>query len=233
MTDGLRADFANNPIYTPNLHEFFKKYGGYKFINAYSTANWTFASRMSFHTGLIPSKNGLWDITYGKHAARMENYLRSEVFKATNCTDDDFLLTKMKKAGYNTKYVGDERLWKLLYGSISHLYDTNSFYDYSFMQIRVWKQEKFKEPFFVFGYDFDGGHDPWGVFVRDKGPEIKGKEFMRQFFGEHPTAFRTQYIKSHQKDFSKSRLYQLYGDQVKQYDEKLKIFFEWFVESGL
>jgi len=228
MSDGLRGDFANNPDCTPNLHAFFEKYGGDKFTNAYSTTNWTFASMMSFHSGLLPSKNGMWDITYGKHAGRLEAR-EIEAFKATECVEDDFLLAKLKKTGYNTKYVGEHRMWTFLVASVNYLYDTNSFYDFQYMQMKTWREEKFKEPFFLFAYDQDGGHDPWGVFERDSQIAVKGVTFR----GDCLSAFQGNYIRSHKEEFPISRLYQLYGDQVRQYDKKLKEFLKWFVDSGL
>jgi arylsulfatase A-like enzyme len=226
VSDGLRADYGYNHM--PKTREFFEKYGGYKFTNCYATTNWTIASLMSIHTGMLPSNNGLWDISYGMHVARLSG--RGHLaFKAVNCLDEDFMLSKMKALGYTTQYLGVRRMWAFMKQTVNHLYDINTYYNWQFMHLDTWQNAEYKEPFFLFSYTTDGGHDPYGVSPR--GFEvIPGRG---RYDGQSNTCFSARYIENHRARFNRKRIDELMINQCRQYDDKMETFYKWFVDSGL
>jgi len=192
----------------------------------------------------------MWDITYGVHAVRLEAR-GTKSFKAVNCVDDDFLMAKLKKRGYIIKYIGDRRFQNFCKASWVHLCDTNTYYEFAFMQLDKWEKENFEKPFFVFSYDIDGGHDPWGALKRDCKADMvtyaeelkrftkamarlkRGGEEQKEMLQNNKLALRTNWIRHNPELFSTSRLFEMLGAQARQYDEKLGKFFEWFVDSGL
>ncbi len=226
VSDGLRADFGYKHM--PKTREFFEKYGGYKFTNCYSATNWTIASLMSIHTGMLPSNNGLWDISYGMHVARLSGR-GCLAFKAVNCEDEDFMLAKMKALGYTIQYLGVKRMWAFMKQTVNHLYDINDYYTWQFMHLDTWQKAEYKEPFFLFSYTTDGGHDPYGVTERGT-KKVKGKDMYN---GQSKTAFFGRFIGRNRSAFPKERVYKLMAGQVRQYDDKMGEFYKWFVDSGL
>lgn len=228
VSDAMRADFLYNENYTPNVHEFMTKYGGTKFMNAYSTSIWTHAVKMSILTGLLPSNNGLDDITYARHEwrAKVDPY---NAFKADRVSYDDFLVSKLRGKGYTTKYFGSKHTWRYLAHTAHHLDSKIILWDFLFFQLEKLKAESLDKPFYWMTWDNDAGHDPWGVFPRGTKADLKGKTYK----GDSQSAFRGTYVLHHPKEFPRERLMKLAGQQMQQYDLKLKDFFEWFVEMGL
>lgn len=230
ISDAMRADFLYNKSYSPHLHDFFTKYGGIKFMNAYSSSNWTQAVKMSILTGFLPSNNGLDDITYARHEwrAKKDPY---NAFKATKVSYDDFLVSKLKKKGYKTKYFGSKHTWRYLSHTAHHLDSEVILWDFLFFQLKKIKESYRAEnkPFYWMIWDNDAGHDPWGVFTRNTREDLGGLNFK----GDSKTAFRGTYVLHNPGLFPRERLMELAGLQMQQYDLKLKAFLEWFLELGL
>lgn len=228
VSDAMRPDFLYNEKYTPYAHKFFTKYGGVKFMNAYSTSIWTHAVKMSILTGLLPSNNGLDDITYARHEwlARTDRY---NAFKATKVLYDDFLVSRLQKKGYTTKYFGSKHTWRYMAYTAHHLDNKVVLWDYLFFQLEKLKNESLEKPFYWMTWDNDAGHDPWGTFPRNRKEDMKGAKYQ----GDSESAFRATYVLHHPQDFPRERLMKLAGAQMQQYDIKLKAFFEWFVEKEL
>ncbi len=230
VSDAMRADFLYNKDYSPHLHNFMTEYGGVKFMNAYSTSNWTHAVKMSILTGLLPSNNGLDDITYARHEwrAKKDPY---NAFKADKVSYDDFLVSKLRKKGYKTRYFGSKHTWRYLSHTAHHLDNEVVLWDFLFFQLHKLKEAYRAEdkPFYWMTWDNDAGHDPWGVFPRNTKADLKGETYK----GDSKTAFRGTYVLHNPGLFPKERLMKLAGLQMQQYDLKLKAFLEWFVETEL
>ena len=230
VSDAMRADFLYNKTYTPHLHDFFTEYGGIKFMNAYSSSIWTHAVKMSILTGYLPSNNGLDDITYTRHNWRAKNDPYN-AFKATKISYDDFLVSKLKKKGYTTKYFGSKHTWRYLSYTAHHLDSEVILWDFLFFQLHKLKEayQVEEKPFYWMTWDNDAGHDPWGVFPRNTKEDLKGQTYK----GDSTTAFRGSYVLHNPGAFPRERLVELAGKQMQQYDLKLKAFLEWFLEMGL
>lgn len=223
--DGWRADFANNPAYTPHLHDFFKKYGGHKFANAYSTTNWTWPALMSAFTGLLPVHHGCDDITYCKHEELQKK--ESDCLKARYCTKNDFLMTKLKERGYITKAFEDPIGEKYLRGTGQVFYDKMTVHQWNRFQLLTLTKEPVEKPFFYFVRTIDAAHPPWGRFSR----ESREAWEKARTAGEFPleTDARADPTK-----WSQSRLTKLLAEQNMQWDEEqLAKLFQWFVDVGL
>jgi len=227
-TDALRADLANDPTLMPCFHRFLSKYGGMKFMNAYSVATWTLPVQMSLYTGLLPYHNGLYDITYVKHLHRLLK--EHESLRAVKCSDDDFLITKLKKKGYVNKFFGGEYVWRYLAKSAYHLFDKSIFWDESnFFQLDVLRTEPLEKPFCYFTWDFDSGHEPYGVWPRDG---RISREWRQRIPGGGRMSF-LKYVHLHRDQYPQEKLFKLCRAQLKQYDKKLKHFLKWFVDEKL
>jgi|GEM_PF-3703831 len=223
--DGWRADFANNPKYTPHLHKFLEKYGGYKFLNAYSTTIWTWPAILSMFTGLLPIHHGLDDITFCKHEALQAK--EPDCIKARNCTKDDFLMTKLKKRGYTTKAFEDRIGEKYLRGTGQVFYDKMTVCRWNRFQLLGMTKEPIEEPFFYFVRTIDTAHAPWGRFPRDSREAWKKALTTGQFPSEADA--RANRVK-----WNQSKLTELLADQSIQWDEEqVAKLLQWFVNSEL
>lgn len=223
MTDGLRADFGSDSECMPNIHAFLKKYGGYKFTEAYAPATWTLAIMMAFYTGLLPSNNGLDDITYCFDADRIRKKYGENFWQASKCNDSDLLMAKLRKRGYTTKLFINATSHQFD-ATAHHLFDKKICWDYTFFQMNKISGEKITKPFFYYTKDNDGGHSPYGALPRNKREDwdkISGIPY-----NEHDAMKDTD-------TFPQSKLYKLCEVQAQQYDLKLKLFLEWFVEQKL
>lgn len=225
FSDGWRADFANDVRFTPNLHKFLAKYGGYKFLNAYSTTTWTWAATMSMFTSLLPVQHGCDDIGYQKHDA--EHRLAPDIWKAVNCSKDNFLMTRLKKRGYITKTFDNPTGIKYLKGTGQVHFDKEIVQLWDRYALLDMTEEKIEEPFFYFVRITDAGHAPWGKFPRDSKEEFDKAVATGKFPSEH-TARRDPTKWSHE------RLIELLGEQCVQWDEEqLGKLLRWFVDSKL
>ena len=224
MTDGMRADFANDEKVTPYTHAFFNKHGGYKFSNAYTTTTWTLASFMSVLTGLLPVNNGLDNIT---ESNRTKILAQDEYFfKASNITDDEIIMAMLNKQGYHTQYFGQKLMYRFATKTLFHLFKKILFFDFFFFQMDKIEKSVIKEPFFYFIYGDDGGHHPYGRFTRTNHSAWNAEKARCGLITDN-------LVRHNPKRFTRKVLYDLLKDQGLQYDEKLKDFWKWFVDTGL
>lgn len=225
FSDGWRADVANNPAYTPNLHKFLNTYGGYKFTKAYSTTTWTWPVTMSIMTGLLPVEHGCDDIGYQKHDAELN--LALDIFKAKNCTKDAFLTTKLKERGYTTKIFDNWDGLKFLKGPGQVVFDKQIPQSWERFALLDVTKEEIVEPFFHFVRVIDAGHAPWGKFPRGTKEEFDKAVETGKFPYEHTA--RANPHKWHRR-----KLGHLLAAQCIQWDEEqLGKLLQWFVDKGL
>lgn len=225
FSDGWRADFANNPALTPNLHKFLNEYGGYKFMNAYSVTTWTWPVTMSIFTGLLPIQHGCDDIGYQKHDA--EHNLAPDIFAARNCTKDDFLTTKLKERGYTTKIFDNWDGLKYLKGAEQAVFDKEIPQTWNRYALLDMTEEEIKEPFFYFARVIDAGHAPWGRFSRKSKNRFDAAVATGKFPFEHDARISPA-------KWNKRVLRRLLSKQCEQWDEQqMAKLLEWFVKVGL
>jgi len=226
MTDGARASFANDPKVMPSTHEFMRKYGGKKFLNAYTTTTWTLPAQMSLFTGLLPSNHGLSDITRNNRR-KIVNTLDDCYFGAKHVKEEDFLVNRLKAKGYNTKIFSNYITYNFLAKTHHQYFDETVFWDFFYHQSeKIFEQEIDRDnPFFWFMYDDDGGHSPYGVGKRDK---------RKDFDANKGKLITDSEARARPKVYTKKVLKNMVRGQLHQYDtEKLSRFWDWFVSSGL
>lgn len=221
LGDAGRADLGMDKRLIPNTYRFFEKYGGVKFLNAYSTSTWTLAVLVSMLTGMLPSQNGLNDITYANRRKLME--IDDQYYRADRCSDEDFLMTKLKRKGYTTKIFLTKLVHKFATKTLYNLFDKRIFWDFFFFQMDRIENEPLEQPFFWIIYSDDMGHSPYGRMKREK-----FKDYLA-----HEDKILDTTARIFPEKYTHDVLMELVSEQVRQYDEKLKAFWKWFMKSGL
>lgn len=224
MTDGMRADFALDPLLMPNVYKFLNQFGGMEFTNAYTTTTWTLAALMSLYTGRLPSNNGVDDITYSTPEQAMKKDPR--YWRASKCQDADFLPWRLKMSGYRTVLFSVDQVSKSLANTANHHFARYVRWDFRYFQPSKFLKEPHPSPFFYHIYDHDGGHDPFGRY-----PRTTLSSWMRWKETHQPITYL--HLWRNRAEWSKERLYECCCEQVKQYDEKLGTFLNWLVAVKL